>query len=142
MGKEGIQKSWLISHGDAFLAHVTEKLFALAVVQQLPQLLYRQSLLDLAGCTFGRHRFIRDFRWVPPPLAAVAVAFGIDARARRKLNPERLLLTWQKRHLWRRSRVLELSEDLLPSVQELGEMALASTLRHRRFASLLAEFHS
>jgi len=52
------------------------------------------------------------------------------------------MLVWLRRHLWPRRRTVTFSEELLPSTRDLGDMALALPLRHRLFASLLAELHA
>eukprot|EP00929_Paragymnodinium_shiwhaense_P066548 TRINITY_DN33389_c0_g1_i1.p1 TRINITY_DN33389_c0_g1~~TRINITY_DN33389_c0_g1_i1.p1 ORF type:complete len:678 (-),score=129.37 TRINITY_DN33389_c0_g1_i1:439-2472(-) len=136
-------KQQLWEQCDGFLVALSEKLFALMMHEQLAMLSRRQLALDTVGSTVHRHRFVRDFRWEPPPLEAVVAAFGIDARAPRQ-NPqdfERPLLNWQRARFWRRKRTFEVTDSLLPTLEELGEMVLTAPLKHRLFASTLADLH-
>mmetsp|Transcript_3324 Transcript_3324/g.8334 ORF Transcript_3324/g.8334 Transcript_3324/m.8334 type:complete len:536 (+) Transcript_3324:2-1609(+) len=128
---------------DAFLTIVVDKLFTLALMEQLPELARRQRLLDTAGCVHSRWRFVREFGSVPPRLEAVAVAFGIDWRRREpNVQVDLPLRLWTSRHLWTRRRNLDLMEKYLPTVDALGDMALATPLRHRPWVSFLADMHS
>eukprot|EP00931_Biecheleriopsis_adriatica_P049485 TRINITY_DN28628_c0_g1_i1.p1 TRINITY_DN28628_c0_g1~~TRINITY_DN28628_c0_g1_i1.p1 ORF type:complete len:700 (+),score=132.47 TRINITY_DN28628_c0_g1_i1:33-2102(+) len=141
--KAGKSKWSLVLQADGFLTVVIEKLFALAAMQHLPSLLERQQALDAAGSAIHRWRFAQEFRVVPPPLAAVAVAFGIDWRQRQhNLTVDTPLMDWKRNNLWTRRRTNKLKETIFPTVRELGDMALASPLRHRPFASLLSDMHS
>eukprot|EP00927_Polykrikos_kofoidii_P015722 TRINITY_DN17026_c0_g2_i1.p1 TRINITY_DN17026_c0_g2~~TRINITY_DN17026_c0_g2_i1.p1 ORF type:complete len:607 (-),score=83.33 TRINITY_DN17026_c0_g2_i1:96-1802(-) len=141
--KQGMSNRQLVRESDLFLTFVIEKLLALLILNQLPSLLRRQLAQDAAGSVTHRWRFVRDFRWAPPPLAAVAAAFGIDARARpHGAQFDRSALIWQREYLWNRKRVPHWPEGLLPSVEQLGRMAVASPLKHRPFASLLGELHA
>ncbi|CAE8612756.1 unnamed protein product, partial [Polarella glacialis] len=114
--KAGKTKWSLVLQCDAFLTVMTEKLFALAALQHLPEILERQQVLDSAGSATRRWRLVREFQKVPPPLAAVAVAFGIDVRERLpNLSPDRLIVDWQRSNLWTRRRTNKIKPELLPT---------------------------
>eukprot|EP00439_Symbiodinium_sp_Y106_P067428 s1462_g11.t1 len=57
---------------------------------------------------------------------------GIDARERQyNLTADSILSDWQRCNLWTRKRTYKIKEAIFPTVRELGDMALASHLRHR-----------
>eukprot|EP00746_Dinoflagellata_sp_MGD_P081577 gnl/MRDRNA2_/MRDRNA2_32436_c0_seq1.p1 gnl/MRDRNA2_/MRDRNA2_32436_c0~~gnl/MRDRNA2_/MRDRNA2_32436_c0_seq1.p1 ORF type:complete len:715 (-),score=118.49 gnl/MRDRNA2_/MRDRNA2_32436_c0_seq1:34-2178(-) len=132
----------LIQEADSFLLGVSERLFALAFAHCLPLLLQRQEVVDAMGSPEARQSFAQEFRWVPPPLTRLRDAFGIDVRSRVKVNPDWPLHQWQRTVLGRRKRTFQLTEALLPTVEQLGQMALATPLRHRPWVSFLAELHT
>eukprot|EP00930_Biecheleria_cincta_P088682 TRINITY_DN77938_c0_g1_i1.p1 TRINITY_DN77938_c0_g1~~TRINITY_DN77938_c0_g1_i1.p1 ORF type:complete len:668 (-),score=81.76 TRINITY_DN77938_c0_g1_i1:11-2014(-) len=139
----GKSKWFLVLEADRFLTVLSEKMFALALVHHLPDLMERQRVIDSAGSTEHRWQFAKDFCKAPPPLMAVGLAFGIDARQRSpNLTADTLLADWQRSNLWTRRRTYKLKESAFPTLREFGDMALATPLRHRPFASFLAELNA
>lgn len=132
----------LVKEADSFLLGVSERLFALAFIHCLPSLLQRQDIVDSMGSSEARCSFAKEFQLVPPPLGRVREAFGIDVKNRTSANADWPLHQWQRTVLGRRKRTFQLTADLLPTVEQLGHMALATPLRHQPFMSFLVDQHA
>ena len=139
--KTGRSKVSLHREADAFLTVISEKLFALAMILHMPSILQRQEMLDASGSPKHRWLFAREFQLLPPPLSAVKIAFGIDATQRDNITADHVFMDWQRSNLWRRKRTSKFKEKIFPTVKELGNMALATHLRHRPFQSMLSELN-
>ena len=142
--KAGRQKLSLHREADAFITMIAEKLFSLAMILHMPSILERQAMLDASGSSQYRWLFAQHFQQLPPPLEAVKIAFGIDAAEwNENLTADSIFMDWQRSNLWRRKRTSKLKkEKIFPTVKQLGDMALATHLRHRPFVSMLQELNA